>query len=121
MANNNSEGKLPPGGYVFQTDKRFNICEVTPTEVWKIISTIKESKATGYDRVSPKIVKDCADVIAHLSQIFLTNLSKQESCQVTSNLHAYLLFSKLVVNLIEITTCIEQYPHSRWLLRFSKS
>ena len=32
---------------------------------------IKESKATGHDRISPKILMDCADVIAHsLTNVF---------------------------------------------------
>ena len=38
---------------------------------------IKESKATGHDRVSPKIVKDCADVIAHASLANIFNKSIQ--------------------------------------------
>ncbi|CAB4045143.1 Hypothetical predicted protein, partial [Paramuricea clavata] len=44
---------------------------ITETEVFKLLTTLKTSKATGHDRISAKLLKDSADVITEtLTQIF---------------------------------------------------
>ena len=68
--------KLPepdylPESYVNPINFDFYFQTITEAEVFKLLSTLKTSKATGYDRISAKLLKDSADVITKtLTQIF---------------------------------------------------
>ena len=68
--------KLPepdylPESYVNPINSEFYFQAITETEVFKLLATLKTSKATGHDRISAKLLKDSADVIAKtLTKIF---------------------------------------------------
>ncbi|CAB4007436.1 Hypothetical predicted protein [Paramuricea clavata] len=68
--------KLPepdylPESYVNPINSEFYFQTITETEVFKLLTTLKTSKATGHDRISAKLLKDSADVITKtLTQIF---------------------------------------------------
>ena len=50
---------------------KFEINRLSPIEVKNIILKLNTSKATGYDRISPKLLKDTAEIIAEsLTVIF---------------------------------------------------
>ena len=60
-----------PESYVKPLNTIFSFQLVTETDVSKLLYTIKTNKATGHDRISAKLLKDGADVIAKsLSTIF---------------------------------------------------
>ena len=67
---------LPKGNnsfetYVVPTDKSFEINRLSSINVKNVILKINTSKATGHDRISPKLLKDSADIIAEsLTVIF---------------------------------------------------
>ncbi|CAB4034888.1 Hypothetical predicted protein, partial [Paramuricea clavata] len=50
--------------YLTSSNARFNIQNVSLTKVFKLLSTIKTSKSAGHDRISGKLLKDAAEVIA---------------------------------------------------------
>ena len=64
LAKNLPKINKTPESYVTLTNFSFEIKTVSITEVFNLLSTIKTSKATGHDRISPKLLKDSADVIA---------------------------------------------------------
>ena len=58
-----------------ENDSTFELQNVTEVEVFGIVSALSSSKATGHDRVSPKLLKDSAGVItSSLTQIFNQSL-----------------------------------------------
>ena len=60
-----------PESYVKPLNTIFRFQLVTETDVSKLLYTIKTTKATGHDRISAKLLKDSADVIAKsLTTIF---------------------------------------------------
>jgi hypothetical protein len=60
-----------PESYVKPLNSIFRFQLVTETDVSKLLYTIKTTKATGHDRISAKLLKDSADVIAKsLTTIF---------------------------------------------------
>ncbi len=60
-----------PESYVKPLNSIFQFQLVTETDVSKLLHTIKTTKATGRDRISAKLLKDSADVIAEsLTKIF---------------------------------------------------
>ena len=72
----NLSDKLPnsnyaPESYVKSINDDFHFRTITESEVLKLLSTLKTSKATGHDKISPKLLKDSADIITKsLTQIF---------------------------------------------------
>ena len=65
------ESATTPESYITLRNSIFEIQNVSETDVFKLLSTIKSSKATGHDRISPKLLKDSAGVIAPtLTKIF---------------------------------------------------
>ncbi len=72
----NLSDKLPnsnyaPESYVKCINDDFHFRTITESEVLKLLSTLKTSKATGHDKISPKLLKDSADIITKsLTQIF---------------------------------------------------
>ena len=67
---------LPKGNnsfekYIVPVEKQFEINRFSPIEIKNIILKLNTSKATGYDRISPKLLKDSAEIIAEsLTVIF---------------------------------------------------
>ncbi|CAB4000479.1 Hypothetical predicted protein, partial [Paramuricea clavata] len=60
-----------PESYVKPINTIFRFQLVTETDVSKLLYTIKTTKVTGHDRISAKLLKDSADVIAKsLTTIF---------------------------------------------------
>ena len=60
-----------PENYINPCDTSFEFSEILPLDVHRILSMTKTSKATGHDRISPKLLKDCADIVAEsLTVIF---------------------------------------------------
>ena len=57
--------------YIVPVEKKFEINRLSPIEVKNIILKLNSFKATGYDRISPKLLKDTAEIIAEsLTVIF---------------------------------------------------
>ena len=57
--------------YIIPVEKRFEINRLSPIEVKNVILRLNTSKATGYDRISPKLLRDSAEIIAEsLTVIF---------------------------------------------------
>ena len=57
--------------YIVPVEKKFEINRFSPIEVKNVILKLNTSKATGYDRMSPKLLKDSAEIIAEsLTVIF---------------------------------------------------
>ena len=62
--------------YLTSSNARFNIQNVSLTKVFKLLSTIKTSKSAGHDRISGKLLKDAAEVIAPtLTAIFNASIN----------------------------------------------
>ncbi len=60
-----------PESYVKSINDDFHLRTIIESEVLKLLSTLKTSKATGHDKISPKLLKDSADIITKpLTQIF---------------------------------------------------
>ena len=60
----------PPESYVKSINAEFHFRTVTESEVLKLLTALKTSKATGHDNIPPKLLKDSADIIAKtLTQI----------------------------------------------------
>ena len=57
----------------------FNIPEISRDKVFKFLSNIDTSKATGYDQIGPRLLKIAAPLIAD-SITYICNLSIQNSC-----------------------------------------
>ena len=77
------------------TETTFEIQNISVVEVKSEISRIKTSKATGHDRISPKLLKDSVEVVAESdpSQIFSINPLKKAYFLMTLRLHACLLYT----------------------------
>ena len=57
--------------YIVPVEKKFEINRLSPIEVKNVILKLNTSKSTGYDRISPKLLKDSAEIIAEsLTVIF---------------------------------------------------
>lgn len=71
LAANLERSKNIPYGYIEQTETEFNLRTISETEAHKLLSSVKPSKSTGYDRIPPKLIKDAAAVItSSLTPIF---------------------------------------------------
>ena len=55
---------MTPQSYITRSNSIFEIENVLETDVFKLLSIIKLSKATGHGRIPPKLLKDSAGVIA---------------------------------------------------------
>ena len=65
------ESATTPESYITPSNSIFEIQNVSETDILKFLSTIKSSKAIGHDRISPKLLKDFAGVMAPtLTKIF---------------------------------------------------
>ena len=65
------EANRTPESYVQPSKSIFELKKVSEVEVFRIISTLSSSKATGHDRISPKLLKDSAGTITTgLTEIF---------------------------------------------------
>ena len=57
--------------YIVPVEKKFEINTLSPIEVKNVILKLNTSKATGYDGISPELLKDSAEIIAEsLTVIF---------------------------------------------------
>ena len=64
-----------PESYVKSINDDFHFRTITESKILKLLSTLKTSKATGHDKISPKLLKDSADIITKsLTQIFNKSL-----------------------------------------------
>ena len=65
------ESATTPESCITLSNSIFKIQNVSETDVSKLLSTIKSSKATGHHRISPKLLRNAAGVIAPtLTKIF---------------------------------------------------
>ena len=77
LADNPSNGHNSFEAYVNPTETTFEIQNISVVEVKSEISRIKTSKATGHDRISPKLLKDSMEVVAEsLTNIFNKSIEK---------------------------------------------
>ena len=61
--------------HILNLKMTFELQNVTEVEVFGIVSALSSSKATGHDRISPKLLKDSAGMItSSLTQIFNQSL-----------------------------------------------
>ena len=58
---NDIDSQLPP--FFFATDARLDQIDITEIEVKNILSSLSTNKATGSDRISNKILKECAETL----------------------------------------------------------
>ena len=63
LADNLPESHIAPETYIIPCNTNFELRKISPNETHRILSRTKPSKATGRDRISPKLVKDCADIV----------------------------------------------------------
>ena len=57
--------------FLTETDKNFVFEKTTPTHVFALLSKLCNSKATGLDNISAKLLRECPDVLAEsLTHIF---------------------------------------------------
>jgi hypothetical protein len=62
---------ITPESFITPANSSFEIHTVSIEKVFNLLSTIKVSKATGHDKISPKLLKDSAEIIApYLVNIF---------------------------------------------------
>ena len=64
LADNLPESHIAPAAYITPCDTSFELRKISPNEVHGTFSRTKPSKAPGHDRTSPKLVRDCADIVA---------------------------------------------------------
>ena len=63
LASNLPDSNTIPQNYISQCDTSFEFSDILPSDVHRILSMTKTSKATGHDRISPKLLKYCADIV----------------------------------------------------------
>ena len=56
--------------YIVSVEKKFEINRLSPIEVKNVILKLNSSKATGYDRISPKLLKDTQKLLLNRLQLF---------------------------------------------------
>ena len=49
--------------YLTATDKRFKLQPTNPNKVFSLLNKLDKSKATGLDKISARLVRECADLI----------------------------------------------------------
>ena len=49
--------------YLTATDKRFKLQPTNPNKVFSLLNKLDKSKATGLDKISVRLVRECADLI----------------------------------------------------------
>ena len=64
LADKLPESHIAPETYITSCNTSFELRKISPNEVHRILLRTKPSKATGHDRISPKLVRDCADIVA---------------------------------------------------------
>ena len=76
------------------------------------MNLIKPNKAVGLDKVSSRLLKDAADIVApSLTSLYLISLQILAVFRPHGNLQRYLLFSKTGVNrILPITDRFRYYP-----------
>ena len=75
LASNLPDSNTIPENYISPCDTSFEFSEILPLDVHRILSMPKTSKATGHDRISPKLLKYCADIVAKsLTVIFIKSI-----------------------------------------------
>ena len=50
--------------YIVETEHRFDLKTTEPSKVFALLSKLSESKATGLDKISARLLRECADLIA---------------------------------------------------------
>jgi hypothetical protein len=77
LAHKLPESARTPESYIKPQNKcTFELQNVSEADVFGVVSTLSSSKATGHDRISPKLLKDSAGVITSgLTKIFNQSLS----------------------------------------------
>ena len=49
--------------YLTRTDKRFHLHPTDASRVFSLMNKLNKSKATGLDRISARLIRECADLI----------------------------------------------------------
>ena len=63
--------------YLTVTDKRFKLQPTNPNKVFSLLNKLDKSKATGLDKISARIVRECADLICvPICDIFNQSISQ---------------------------------------------
>ena len=63
LADELPETNIMPESYITSIDSVFELHTVSTEEVFHLLCNIKVSKATGHDKISPKLLKDSADIV----------------------------------------------------------
>ena len=74
LADKLPESHIAPETYITLCNTSFELRKITPNEVHRLLSRTKPSKVTGHDRITPKLVRDCADIVAE-SLTIIFNMS----------------------------------------------
>ena len=62
--------------YLINTDKRFQFTQTNNDQVFSVLTKLCKSKATGFDQISARLVRECADLISSsLTNIFNLSLT----------------------------------------------
>ena len=76
LANEIPESVTAPESYVSRSDSQFIMENVSETEVFKLISTIKISKSAGHDRIPGRLLRDAAEEITpSLTNLFNVSIN----------------------------------------------
>ena len=71
LATSLEKSSTPASVFVQQPKTEFSLQPIHEDDVFKALRTMKPTKSTGYDRISPKVVRDAAEIITKLlTQIF---------------------------------------------------
>ena len=63
--------------YLTRTDKRFHLHPTDASEVFSLMNKLNKSKATGLDRISARLIRECADLICvPICDIFNQSISQ---------------------------------------------
>lgn len=63
--------------YLTATDKRFKLQPTNPTKVFSLLNKLDKSKATGLDKISARLIRECADLICvPICDIFNQSISQ---------------------------------------------
>ena len=68
------ESHIAPEAYISPRNTSYELNKITTNKVYRLLSRRKPSKATGHDRISPKLVRDCADIVTESLTTYLTCL-----------------------------------------------
>ena len=71
--------------YLTGTDKRFELRPTSTTKVFSLLNKLNKSKATELDKISGRLLPECADLISSPFAIFSINQLVKVYFQMTGN------------------------------------